>query len=224
MDDRRGARSGAVGGIAFVALVLAGFFFPAPPPLDAPVTRVSRYYIEHQDSIHVSLLLFAAAAFFFLWFLAALRDLLSTAEGGSGRLSALVFGSGLLILAVLVMTLTFVAGAAFRPEEASPELTRALHDLSFLASGVGAFAVATFFAAVAVLVARTGCLPAWLGTLAGVTAIVQALGAGSIFTDTGRFAGDDVISVLGLLTLLAWVLGASVVMLLRPAAGPVGTR
>jgi hypothetical protein len=220
MNDRYLERSGAASGIIFVLLFVAGLFFGSPPDFGAPAEEVSRYYIEDQKAIQTTVVLFTVGLFFFLWFLTSIWGVLRAAEGNTGRLSAVLFGGGLVTAATFIVTLTFVGGAAFRPEETSPELTRTLDDLSFLAFAPGACAVVAFFAATAALTLRTRALPAWLGWLAVVPAISNALTVGGVFTDSGPFSGDGIFSYLGFFSFLVWILAASIVLVRSAGARP----
>ena len=221
MNDCYLQRFGAASGTVFVLLFVAGLFFGSPPDFGAPPEEVSRYYVEDQEAVQTTVVLFTAGLFFFLWFLGFLRGVLQAAEGGAGKFSAVVFGGGLVTVASFIVTLTFVAGAAFRPEQTSPELTRTLDDLSFLAFAPGACAVVAFFADAAAVTLQTGALPAWLGWLAVVSAISNALTVGGVFTDSGPFSGDGIFSYVGFFGLLIWVLAASIILLRRAGAEPV---
>jgi hypothetical protein len=220
VDDRILERFGPASGIVFVLLFVAGLFFGSPPDFGAPAEEVSRYYVEDQKAIQTTVVLFTVGLFFFLWFLASVRGVLRAAEGDTGRLSAVVFGGGLVTVATFIVTLTFVAGAAFRPAETPPEITRTLDDLSFLAFAPGACGVVAFFAATAALTLRTKVLPAWLGWLAVVPAISNAFSVGAVFTDSGPFSGDGIFSYLGFFSFLVWILGASIVLVRSAGARP----
>lgn len=106
------------------------------------------------------------------------------------------------------VALTCVAVAAHRPDEVSPELTRALNDASLLAGVPGIAGLGALFGATAVVILRTDLLPQWLGWLSGLAAVVQPLTYGVLYTDTGAFAADGVLGLfvpfaLAILTLLA---------------------
>jgi hypothetical protein len=64
-------------------------------------------------------------------------------------------------------------------------------------------------------------MPTWLGWLALVPAVAQALSVGIVFTDRPPFGGSAPFYVVGLLGLLAWVLAVSIVLLTR--SGQVST-
>lgn len=220
VNDRFLERFGAASGIVFVLLFVAGMFFGSPPDFGAPAEEVSRYYIEDQKAIQTTVVLFTVGLFFFLCFLTSMRDVLRAAEGDTGRLSTVVFGGGLLTIATFIVTLTFVAGAAFRPGETPPEITGTLDDLSFLAFAPGACGLVAFFAATAALTLRTKVLPAWFGWLAVVPAISNAFTVGVVFGDSGPFSANGIFSYVGFFSFLIWILGASIVLVRSAGARP----
>jgi hypothetical protein len=125
-------------------------------------------------------------------------------------------------LAVLGMV---TAVAALRPEETGAELTRALNDAGLIGFGVIAPTFAVFFLSTALIVLRTGVLPAWLGWLALLGAASVVLGLGSIFEDSGTFSADGFLGfTLGFIVWLAWVLAASVAMLVGARASSALVR
>jgi hypothetical protein len=219
-DADRGQRLAAATGIGFVVLIVVATFFGSPPDFGAPADEVSRYYREDQRAIQSSALVFATALALLLWFLGTLRSVLAEAERDGAALATIGFGGGLVAVALLVISLSFVVGAAFRPEETPPELTRTLDDLSFLVLAPGACSLVVFFAATGAAILRTGALPRWLGSLAALVAVLQALGAGAVFEDSGLFAADGVFGYAAFFSFLLWILAASVVM----AVGKRGLR
>jgi hypothetical protein len=224
MNDRY-ASYGAASGIAFVVLLLVVLiFFPAPPDFDASPTEVADYYVDDRDAIQVANIILAAALFFFIWFLGSVRSALRVAEGGTGRLSAVAFGGGLVGAAGILVTLAFSAAAGFRPEETSEEITRTLHDISFAFAffgGVPGFLA--FFLAAAAVVLRSGALPAGLGWLALLTALFQAVSLGTIFEDSGAFSADGFFGYAPVVLVLAWVLVASITLVREPLPAPAAT-
>jgi hypothetical protein len=209
MSEDRYAKYGAATGIVFVVLVVVGFLIvtPSPPDLDAPVDEWSSYFTDHQDAINTGVVLISVSLFFFIWFLGSLTSALRIAAG-SPRLPSIAFGGGLVFAASLFIALTSVAIAAHRPDEVSPELTRALNDGGILAGVPGIAGLLALFGATALVILRGDLLPHWLGWLSGVAAVVQLLTFGVLYTDTGAFAADGVLGLfvpftVGILTVLA---------------------
>jgi hypothetical protein len=111
-------------------------------------------------------------------------------------LPSIAFAGGIVFTATLFVLISLVAAAAYRPDEVSPELTRALNDVALM-TGVPLIAgMLAFFGATAVVILRTTTLlPAWLGWLAGLAAVSQLLTFGVLFTKTGAFAADGVLGL-----------------------------
>ena len=196
MKEDRYAKYGASTGIVSVVLLVIGILIvaPTPPDIDAPVAEWSTYFVDHQDAVNTAVVLVSVSLFFFLWFLGSLTSALRVAAGGP-RLPSIAFAGGLLAAVFSFVASSAVAVAAHRPDEVSPELTRALNDVSLMA-GVPAIAgFAALFGATALVVLRTTLLPQWLGWLAGVAALVQPLTFGVLFTDSGAFAADGVLGL-----------------------------
>jgi hypothetical protein len=215
MKSDRWERYGAWSGIVFVALFLVTVFLGSPTDFGDPATEVASFYREDQREVQVSVALWTTGLLFFLWFLGALRNLLRSVEGAPGTLSTIAFGAGLLSAAFLGLTAAFVAAAAARPDEVDPQLIRMIDDLTFLVLAPGSFAVVGFLVASALVIFRSESLPAWLGWLALIPALAQALSVGIVFTDRSPFGGSAPFHVVGLLGLLAWVLAVSIVLLTR---------
>jgi hypothetical protein len=220
------ARYGAMTGIGFVVLVILGFIVtPQPPDADAAPAEVLGYVVDHANALHAVQLIFAAAGFLYIWFIGTLRDALSRVEVGAGRhaLANTAWGAGLVFVAALMVSFALAATATLHPVANDPDLTRALWDASLLIPSVAAPAAAVFFVANGLSILRSGVLPAWLGWLALVTALFNALGIGGVYTDHGAFAADGVLGFfIGFLLFLIWTLSASIV-LVRSLGEPGGT-
>jgi hypothetical protein len=220
MDNDRYARYGALTGIVFVVLLVIGFLIvtPTPPDLDSPVDEWSQYYIDNQDAIRAALVLVTASLFFFIWFLGSIASALRLAFGNP-RLPTVAVAGGITFTATLFVAITATAVAAHRPDEVSPELTRALNDVAVLAGVPMIAGLVAFFGATAVVILRTDILPPWLGWLSAVAAVVQPLTFGALFTDSGAFAADGELAlflplVVGLVTIVA------ISITLAPGVGP----
>jgi hypothetical protein len=225
MQDRH-ARYASASGILFVFFVIVGFVVqPKPPAADATAQEVLEYIVDKQNTLHVVQLLFGAAGLFFIWFIGTLRHLLGRAEGNEGRLATTAYGGGLVAAATLMVGLGLTAVASLHPVENGANLTHALIDASLLVPAVGAPAAFVYFAANGLSILRSGYLPAWMGWFGLVTAVLNILGIGAVFTDHGVFAGDGLFGFfLGFACFLLWNLGASIMLYRKlgeaPAPGP----
>jgi hypothetical protein len=222
MNEDRYAKYGAASGIAFVVLLVIGFLVvaPKPPHLDAPVGDWSKYYTDHKDAVRAAVVVLSVALFFFIWFLGTLSSALRAAIG-SPRLPTIAFGGGILAAASLMITVGVIGVAGYRPEQLTPELTRALNDVGVLMAVPAAAGITAFYAAIAIVALRSDPLPDWLGWLSAVTAVLQPLAFGAPFTQSGAFAGDG---VLGLFVpfILSMVTIVAIAIVLMQAKGGIG--
>jgi hypothetical protein len=203
--DRRWAQWAPLSGIVFVVLFVAGFFVLNLPDSDDPLLKIKAFYDDggNRAQIIVAGYLLTLSAVFFFWFLSSLRARLLPVEGQPGRLTSIVFGSGLVFSALLLAAtgcFIFIAGEITFGDvnHISPELERVLPDLGFALLLIGgAFAAIAMVDAASVLIIRTGVLPKWIGWF-GFVAAVGLL-----------FAGYFIPMVL----LLLWILFVSVALL-----------
>jgi hypothetical protein len=71
-----------------------------------------------RGALQTQALLFVIGAGFFLWFLGRLRGFLLRAEGGTGRLSTVAFGVGVVSIVITVGALAFQIGLATAARDA----------------------------------------------------------------------------------------------------------
>jgi hypothetical protein len=195
MEDRY-ARLGAWGGIVAVVMLLVGFGLVGAnaPHFDEPARTWAGFISDHATRIHIGVTIVGVGVFFFLWFLGSLRTAMSAGEGGEGRLASIAFGAGLVSAAVLLVTLTGTAAAAFRPQ-ANPDITRAMNDLGALAAAPAAGALTAFFAAIAVAGYRFRFVPAWVAGFSALAAVAQPFALAVIFKTSGVFAPDGALGL-----------------------------
>jgi hypothetical protein len=211
MNEDRYAEYGMVTGVVSVILLVVGFLIvtPMPPDLNAPVDEWSQYYHDHDGAIRAGLVIVTIGLGFFIWFVGSLSSVLRIAAGNP-RLPTVAFAGGILLIGALFIIEIASGVATLRPGELSPELTKTLNDVAVMTGLPGVAAAAVFFGAIALVIFETRSgLPLWLGWLSLVTAALQPLALGIVFTDEGAFAGDG---VLGLYVPLASALITIVVI------------
>ena len=216
MSDALSERIGAATGIVFFVLIAIGLFvvIPKGPAFDSSAATIQQYYVHNRHDLQVGLFIASFGFLFFVWFLGSLVSHLRGAEGKNGRLTAIVFGSGLIVIADFIIALAVFAVAAFRPGETSPEALRTLNDFGFLLAIPVALVTTAFFAAIAKLSFKTGALPGWLSGLALLAAITSAFPVAGYFSDSGVFsAGNGALGFYApFISFLLWILLASVVL------------
>jgi hypothetical protein len=185
MRDSRWSKWAPIGGIAFIVLFIVGMALFSTPDVDNSAERIRAFYDDkgNRTQLIICGYLLVLAAVFFIWFLASLRTTLLEAEGGNGRLTSIVFASGIVFAALLMVaavSFMFVAGEiTFGDAPVDPEIARVLPDAGFgFLLIAGAFAAIAMIDAASVLIMRTGAFPqwiAWLGFVVAVALLASAL-------------------------------------------------
>lgn len=176
-DSRNARRYAGLSGIAFVVLFGLGnaLWWPwTGPKSGAPAAEIVDFYRDTSDRIVVgaSLSLLAIAAF--LLFAAALRRLLTEAEGND-FLATTAFGGALLAIAVGLGAETINMVGALRAHDGtlSDALAQSLFEISrILGSTAGGPGIGVFALATTAVALRTGLiLPRWLAIVTGIIGI-----------------------------------------------------
>ena len=201
-------RWAALSGIVFVVLMLAGASFVTDVPKgDASAQEIANYLADsgnHTRNI-IGAYLWVLGGLAFLGFVAGLRSVLRRAEGDPGTLSNVVFGAGVVFTAVWSVSAVALASVAYAVEfshapVSDPDLVRVLPSLGGLILLLGGgFAGILLLLATSTLIFRTGVLPRWLAWFGILVAIALVFD----------------VTYMNIVPLLAWVVGASIVLLMR---------
>jgi hypothetical protein len=197
----RWERWSALAGVLFVALFAVALALSANSNDDP--TELADWLADsgNRNQQFVAWFLFIASALAFLSFLGTLRDMLVRAEGGPGTLSSLVFGPGLVFIALYVTgTSMFAAPAALADEskfKLDPNTAEMFSDAGYLLLVAGVMVASILVLSASTAALRTGVLPAWLGW-AGLIVAVAMLFA---------------VFFVPILAFVGWVLVVSLVML-----------
>lgn len=107
MSDAQARRMGAATGIIFVALIVIGLFAVVPkgPAFNSSAASIQQFYVHNRHDLQVGLFIASFGFLFFVWFLGSLVSHLRRFEGQEGRLTAVVFGSGLLVIGGFIIAL-----------------------------------------------------------------------------------------------------------------------
>jgi hypothetical protein len=217
LETKWGDRVGAFAGLVFALSLFAGVAM-----LDIPRNLTDQELTSwwgdagNQTSAVVSMYLFVAAGLSFLVLLVKLRSRLLVAERGSGDLTALVVGSGVVFVAMLFVSAAargVIGFAALSPanDEAlpGPDTLRYLPQIGYAVTGTGGLlAVALTMATASLLILRTAVFGRWL-------AWIGFIAAGAIVVANALLS-----AVLAIPALLVWALATSVALWLQPAPDP----
>lgn len=222
MDDKGWERYGAVGGLAFAVLLLISIFIvSAPPHVDAASLKIAKYFTDHPKRILASQMIGAFAVLPFLWFVAHLRNTLTTAEEGRGGLAALVFGSGVALAALGALSAVPNAILAFaaRQRAAGSEVitngafVRGVYDLNLMLGNVVTILLGLFLAAAAYAMVRHELAVTWLGWAGLVIAVVAWVSGATGFFVTKNSGAYTTLGFIALFGFVAFVVVTSVWML-----------
>jgi hypothetical protein len=210
-SERRWERYAPLAGIVAVILWVISIIViesADSPGEDAGGEEIARYFESDGGTILAASFIFMVGTAVFIWFLGSLRARLFWAEGGAGRVTAIVFGSGLVVAAMSMGLMAPQAAGGLMAEETDAPIDpgaaqafEALGDGFFVAAEATVF---VFFLAVAVAAFRTRALPVWLGwasLVLGIVALVPWIGWA--------------VYIWGL---PLWVLVVSIWLYIRPAA------
>ena len=195
-------------GVVAVVLWIVGTFLLEKD--DRPEGQDTAQFVawveENDTAIIAGALVFGLGVVFFVWMLGSLRSALFAAEGGTGRLATIAFGSGIATAISMMFTFLPHAQAAFDVDDTSATSTDALvHMGDAFFGGVELFAI-PLTVATALVILRFGALPRWFAWFSLALALVLV-----IFP----------IGWLGVIVgLPLWTLIASVLLYLRPVGEP----
>jgi hypothetical protein len=197
----RWERWSALAGVLFVALFAIALALSGNTG-DNP-GEVTKWYADdgNQTKQFVAWFLYIGSAIAFLSFLGTLRDMLVRAEGGPGTLSALVFGPGVAFTALYVAGVSLFAAPAALANDSDfkldPNTAEVFSNAGYLTLVSGVMVASIVVLATSTAALRTGVLPAWLGWIGLVVAIIMLF---AVF-------------FVPILVFMAWVLVVSLIMI-----------
>jgi hypothetical protein len=202
------ARYAPLSGLLAVALLVVSIVVTGFDSVDSSdsTQKVVDFWTDNDSQQVASAFIGALSLVPFLWFLGSLRSALRTAEGGTGRLSAIAYAGGIVLAAAAAVDASIQFAVAESVGDVPPGVTQTLSVLYndfFLGFPVG---LGTLLLAASLVILRTKALPVWLGWVAFVLGIVS-------LTPIGFFA---------FLVVLAWIAVVSVV-LFQQQPGPTPT-
>lgn len=207
------AASGAIG--VLLCLVAWEALWPQPPDFDMTGAQTAQFYGENQTGMLLGIVVTSIGLpFLMLWSL-QLGSMMRRLEGGSALASIAATVGVLTIDILLVFDLAVWAVAAYRPTTTSPDVTRAFSDLGWISSMFIWPPLAMGMALIGVLILKTqhkaGSLPKWTGWVSIIAAIAEPGQAGIIFTKSGVFAPNGLLSwYLAVFTWGPWILLLSI--------------
>jgi hypothetical protein len=181
------ARWASLGGVLYVVLFVIGviLMFSGEPDSDSSPAKVIAYYSKgsHRDKISIGWVVAGLGIFFFLWFLAALRQTIRRLEGGDGFLTGLTTIGGAIYATLAFAAVALNAGVRTMSDDTFhhtvyPGLIHAADDASYMLHATGGAGAAAMIIAATVAGMRARAIPGWagwLGILAGILALFSII-------------------------------------------------
>ena len=169
--ERFAPLTGVVAMILFIIGVIVQESGAGRPDDETPANFL-RWFQEDSSNMIAGSILFAIGVVLLIWFFGSLRAALWSAEGGTARLTAIAYGSGLLAALGLLLSVAPTAQGAFQEDDLSPDTAQSLAFVADSFFGATEFALVPMFVAVGLLTLRTRVLPVWLGWMSFLIALV----------------------------------------------------
>jgi hypothetical protein len=163
-------------GALAVPFWLAGVIIISTQAKGSEGPKILASYHQHSNGILLGGFLWSLGVLLFVWFLGSLRSHYLAAEGGSGRLANLAWGSGLIASAIGFLIPGPDEVGALNKDHLDASGASVLHHLGD-AFFIGAeYALPVLFFASAVLALRHAALPKWLGWVSILIGVVLLIG------------------------------------------------
>lgn len=217
MKETNWERWGAATGYLVIALGVAGAAFErGAPPANAPIHEALAFLAAYRSELLAQSLMFVLSAGVYLWFFGSLRAFLLRAEGGTGRLSTVVFGAGVIWAGLqMVLQSAQIALAMGSGGEVEPALAGMMIDLTYALSVIAYVPMAIMLAAVAAVSLRTGAFPAWLGWLSGAAAAANLVMSLGIVVESGLLVPGGGLTYALYALMAVWPVAVTTVMVIR---------
>jgi hypothetical protein len=190
-------------GVAFIVLAIVGFAIGGEPTeAKDGAQKVVDHYVDNEDSIKVGAAIATFAGAVLIFFFGYVRKVLRAAEGPNGMLSLIAFvGAAIVAIGIAIdSTISFaLAEGAGDIEPTAAQALQALWDNDFLPLALG---TVVMLLASGISIVRHGALPAWLGWIAILLAVIGVTPIGF-----AAFLGSAV-----------WILIVSVILSMRARA------
>jgi hypothetical protein len=208
-----------------LALGVAGASFErGAPTVDAPAAEVAAYFTQYRTEMLVQSLLMVLGAGALLWFLGCLRAVLLRAEGGTGRLTSVAFGAGLVGFRLQAAIQAPQSALAMASDGTlDPQLAAMVSNLAYALSVIAYVPVAVMLAAVAAVTLRTRALPVWIGWLSALMAATYLILTAGIVVDSGPLALGGWATYVPYTLMVIWLAATTTAVILR-LGKPATTR
>lgn len=160
-------RLAPLSGVIAVALVILGAVVISNYDYLPPAEKAANFMNGNPTRISTGAYIASISAFFLVWFAGSVRSGLIEKEGGSGRLSTIAFGGGVMAATAMGTSFSAILSAGLRagaPGGISPIGAVTMYDFWGQVTGqMFAISLAVLIGATAVVSLRFGAFPGWFG-------------------------------------------------------------
>jgi hypothetical protein len=203
-----------------VLLAAAIFVLPPARGTDMSYAAIAQYAADNATLIRISGLLATLAMVSFVWFVGHLRHVLQRAEGGAEAFSPVVFGSGIVLAALSIISLVPFVVLAFVATSPgvlmSGELTRAMVGTRIFSGASVELLFGLFVGTAGAAMVRRELAGPWLGWIGLPVALIGLLAGVTTYLGVGFPVFTEIMAYLAFGTFVLWIAAASIVMLVRP--------
>ena len=202
--------------IAQLVGIVFGFAGGVPPAID-DATKLLAYTKSSHFAVTSGLILFFVGFSLFIGFIAGFRAIAVVAAADHEWLATTAFGAGLAttVVAFVALGLALAGYAIAASSHADAALVRMLAETSAVVGGPpGLVPMAFFLGAAGSLGATTRILPRWLALVGWIGSALVVIVAFSAYggSDPNAFwSPNGYVTILAILPLFVWTLGAAVV-------------
>jgi hypothetical protein len=216
MDDATETRLGAATGLAALAAGVVGGALERGWPSAHDPAAVAAFIERHRTAILAQSMAFLFSSALFLGFLGSLRAFLARAEGGAATRSTVMFGAGLVWVAISMVAQALQIGAGMARGGDIPAAVLWEQAAVF---GVANLPLAMALSACALVALQLRALPRWWGWLSALAAASQlALWAGTVI-DHGPLATNGWLTYVLYPAFALWLV-PTVILMVRGQRAP----
>ena len=203
-------RWAASSGVLFVIVFVVGGLLPgAPADYNGSASEISEYLTDKHAELTVQTLLGGLVLVLFLWFLSSFAGMFR--EAGQRRLSTIMYGSGVAVVAIGAVGDSLTIAAAQLQPVLDSSSVQALYGASFFMYTRLFWFVAALALATGLATLRSRALPQWYAVLTFLGLIVFLVNAVSI-RQNGFFSPEGAGSFIGFPVFALWILVSSILL------------
>ena len=204
----------AASGYLVIALGIAGAAFErGSPPFTAPIQEVVTFWSTYQRELLAQSMMFVLSAGMYLWFFGTLRSVLMRAEGGTGTLSTIAFGAGIVSAGLQLILQCFQVALAVAASGALDGGVVALYSrLGWALSVIAYVPMGVMLAAVAAVSLAHHAFPRWLAWFSLTASLAHFLMTLGLVVKSGPLVPGLATTYALYAVALLWLIATTTVM------------